>query len=46
MIAGRPFRCERCDFRFFRWSLNSKAQRVPADVADGNNALILVAPLE
>jgi predicted Zn-ribbon and HTH transcriptional regulator len=22
MIFVRPFRCERCDFRFFRWSIN------------------------
>jgi hypothetical protein len=21
MIFVRPFRCERCDYRFFRWSL-------------------------
>ena len=24
MISGMPFRCERCDLRFFRWSLTAK----------------------
>jgi predicted Zn-ribbon and HTH transcriptional regulator len=24
MISVRPFRCERCDFRFFRWSFTAK----------------------
>lgn len=23
MIFVRPFRCERCDFRFFRWSVTT-----------------------
>ena len=23
MIFFRPFRCERCDFRFFRWSFTT-----------------------
>jgi predicted Zn-ribbon and HTH transcriptional regulator len=26
MIFVRPFRCELCDFRFFRWSFNSNPQ--------------------
>ena len=25
MIYVRPFRCERCDFRFYRWSFNSNS---------------------
>jgi predicted Zn-ribbon and HTH transcriptional regulator len=24
MLFVRPFRCERCDFRFFRWSFTAK----------------------
>jgi len=24
MIFVRPFRCEKCDSRFFRWSINEK----------------------
>jgi predicted Zn-ribbon and HTH transcriptional regulator len=24
MIFVRPFRCERCDFRFFRWLFTAK----------------------
>ncbi len=23
MILVRPFRCERCDYRFFRWSVSA-----------------------
>jgi hypothetical protein len=26
MILVRPFRCELCDFRFFRWSLRANPQ--------------------
>ncbi len=24
MISLKPFRCERCDFRFYRWSFATK----------------------
>jgi len=37
MIFVRPFRCEKCDYRFFRWSITEKSgpARPPDELAMG-----------
>ena len=33
MIFIKPFRCERCDYRFFRWSLSANPNPAPRATA-------------
>jgi predicted Zn-ribbon and HTH transcriptional regulator len=33
MIFIKPFRCERCDYRFFRWSPSSSPNPAPRATA-------------
>jgi predicted Zn-ribbon and HTH transcriptional regulator len=37
MLFVRPFRCEACDYRFFRWSINVNPNSSAAATAMGNH---------